>query len=124
MTNSPTLTYINDTMGQLGNDTGNNTGNISLLQSYENDDAQDISYLQNTLEYLNVIAGGPAGHHTLTGIHVGDRLNGVLYLDNASPAQFHDLGTEFSIFGTDTITNSPLDKWRKIKSVCYLSFIR
>jgi repressor of nif and glnA expression len=103
------LANVTANVTQLQSDTGNITENVTLLQGYEGDDAQDIYVLQNTQSYLNVIAGGSPGNLTLTGIRVGDALNGVLYLDNASPSQFSDLGDEFGIIDNDTIANDAIN---------------
>jgi hypothetical protein len=94
-------------ISQLESDLGNATDNVTQLQEYEFNDSQAIVVLQNTESHLNVIAGGSPGNRTLTGILYGSStLNGVLYIDNASPPQFEDLGDEFSIIDSDIIANN------------------
>jgi hypothetical protein len=98
---------------QLLLDLGNTTeaqeqdaADISQLESDLGNTTDNVTQLQNTQSYLNVIAGGSPGNRTLTGVLVGGSLNGVLYIDNASPPQFSDLGDEFSIIDSDIIANN------------------
>ncbi|MHB8123489.1 MAG: hypothetical protein ACYDG4_15200 [Desulfuromonadaceae bacterium] len=67
-----------------------------------------VTALEEYVPHLNVITGGAAGDHTLTGIATGDELVGVLYVAKGAEnlTAVTDVGTEFSINATaDRISN-------------------
>lgn len=67
-----------------------------------------IIALEGHVSHLNVIAGGSAGNHTLTGVAVGDELSGVLYAATADGkvSTITDLSSEFTILDDDVVENA------------------
>jgi hypothetical protein len=99
----------NDTrIGVLERDLPANVTRISALEAYLGENDTRISALEDQSAHLNAIAGGSAGNHTLTGIAVGDLLNGVIYVpsDGTNLTAVSDLGSEFTILDDDVIENA------------------
>jgi len=83
---------------------------INVTELSDNLFANDtrIGVLEDQSAHLNAIAGGSAGNHTLTGIAVGDVLNGIIYVpsDGTNLTAVSDLGSEFTILDDDVIENA------------------
>ncbi len=101
--------FANDTrIGVLERDLPANVTRIGALETDLGENDTRISALEDQSAHLNAIAGGSAGNHTLTGIKVGDVLNGVIYVpsDGTNLTAVSDLGSEFTILDDDVIENA------------------
>lgn len=85
---------------------------INEVDDHADTNAGDISDLQGYVSHLNVVAGGAAGNHTLTGAAVGDALSGVIYVVKGTEnlTAVSDLTAEFTgsgkgIIDDDVIAN-------------------
>jgi len=99
----------NDTrIGVLETDLPANVTRIGTLETDLGENDTRISALEDQSAHLNVIAGGSAGNHTLTGIAVGDVLNGVIYVSKGAEnlTAVTDLRSEFTILDDDVIENA------------------
>ena len=99
----------NDTrIGVLERDLPANVTRIGALETDLGENDTRISALEDQSAHLKAIAGGSAGNHTLTGIKVGDVLNGVIYVpsDGTNLTAVSDLGSEFTILDDDVIENA------------------
>jgi hypothetical protein len=99
----------NDTrIGVLERDLPANVTRIGTLEADLRENDTRISALEGQSAHLNAIAGGSAGNHTLTGIAVGDVLNGVIYVSKGAEnlTAVTDLGSEFTILDDDVIENA------------------
>jgi len=84
---------LNDTrIDDVVIDIGANSSRIDALEIYDSK--------------LTVIAGGPAGNHTLTGVVVGDELSGVIYVAKGAENLTAVATEPFTILDTDVIENS------------------
>lgn len=93
------------------NETAINSSISSLTAAaYANETAinSSITTMQGYVSHLNVIAGGAAGNHTLTGVAIGDELGGVLHVTKGAEnlTGVADLGSEFTILDDDVIENA------------------
>ena len=102
--------FANDTrIGVLERDLPANVTRIGALETDLGENDTRISALEDQSAHLNVIAGGSAGNHTLTGVAVGDVLNGVIYVSKRelqTSLAVSDLGSEFTILDDDVIENA------------------
>ena len=101
--------FANDTrIGVLERDLPANVTRIGTLETDLGENDTRISALEDQSAHLKAIAGGSAGNHTLTGIAVGDVLNGVIYVpsDGTNLTAVSDLGSEFTILDDDVIENA------------------
>ena len=101
--------FANDTRIEvLETDLEENATRIGTLETYLGENDTRISALEDQSAHLDAIAGGSAGNHTLTGIKVGDVLNGVIYVpsDGTNLTAVYDLGSEFTILDDDVIENA------------------